>query len=322
MGKENRLNAISVIIPTLNEELSIDSLLLGIEKQTISPTQVILVDGGSTDTTLEKLKHWQDKKLPFQLVVIEQKKANRSVSRNLGIEKSTSEIVALTDAGCIPKPNWLELLTKPFSSDPKTQVVAGFYDPNPQNWWEDILAEYTSTRSWNFSEQSFLPSSRSIAFTKEIWEKVGKYPEELETCEDLVFATKLKEQSEHWMVVKEAQVIWQQPKTLSELSHKIYQYALGDLQAKYERHVHKIHSAVWRAVVLLGFAVPAVLVGQEVMRIIGGTFLVLYWLGSVGKHLRMLKYPWAFFILPIVQLTVDAALIQAFIYHSLSSRYK
>lgn len=322
MGKENTVSSLSVIVPVLNEEKSIDALLTGLTKQTLPPNEVIIVDGGSADQTWQILKKWQGDKLAFDLVLIEKKNANRSVSRNLGIKRASSDVVALTDAGCVPKPDWLELLTEPFVTDRNTQVVAGFYDPAPKSWWEDVLAQYTSVRDWNFHESIFLPSSRSIAFTKQIWEAVGKYPEELDTCEDLVFATHLKENATGWRVVKEAQVIWQQPKTLSELSHKIYQYALGDLEARYERHVRKIHSALWRAIVLLGFAVPSALVGQSVLRMVGVVLLVMYLLGSIGKQVRMLKYPWVVVVLPLLQLTVDSALIQAFIYHTLSSKYK
>lgn len=311
-----------VVIPILNEAKSIDSLIEGLVNQTLSPTEVILVDGGSKDGTIEKLKNWQEKKLPFDLNLIEEKGANRSVARNIGIKHAKTEIIALTDAGCVPKKDWLEKLIKPFDEDEKTEVVAGFYDPDPKNWWEDMLADYTSTRSWNFNPENFLPSSRSLAITKEIWKKVDGYPEELNTCEDLIFAERLRKKAKHWKVVKDAQVIWNQPKTLGELSHKIHGYALGDLEAKYERHVSKIYAAMWRLIVLICVAVPAAFLGQPIMRMLGLGLFALYIVGSIAKHPRMLKYPLAFLALPVLQLTVDAALVQALMYHKMSAKYK
>jgi glycosyltransferase involved in cell wall biosynthesis len=313
---------ITVIVPILNEEKSIDALIEALMNQTLSPSEVVLVDGGSQDSTIEKVKSWQQKQTPFLLTLIEQQGANRSKSRNIGIEQSKTEVIALTDAGCEPKYDWLELLVQPFVQDKKTQVVAGFYDTAPRGWWEDMMADYTSVREWNFDRNSFLPSSRSLAITKKMWEKVGKYPEELDTCEDLVFANRLKEEAKHWHVVKDAQVVWQQPKTLSELSHKIHGYALGDLDAKYQPHVKKIYSAMWRIIVLIGLAVPAALLGQQIVRIVGLALILLYILGSIGKHLRMLKYPLAIFVLPIMQITVDFALVQAIVYHKISSQYR
>lgn len=313
---------VTVVIPILNEVKSIDALIEGLINQTLSPTEVILVDGGSKDRTVEKIKNWQEKKLPFSMTLMERAGANRSVARNIGIKQANTEIVALTDAGCVPKKDWLEKLIEPFEKDKKTEVVAGFYDPAPKNWWEDIIADYTSVRDWNFNPETFLPSSRSLAITQQIWEKVHGYPENLDTCEDLIFAEKLKKTAKHWKVVREAQVIWNQPKTLSELSHKIHGYALGDLEAKYARHVKKIYSAMWRIIVLICVAIPGAFIGQPYMRLFGLSFFALYAFGSIAKHPRMLKYPLAILVLPIIQITVDFALVQALIYHKISSEYK
>lgn len=313
---------ISVVVPVLNEEKSIDRLIRSMQKQTVSPTEVIIVDGGSVDQTVEKIQVWQKKKLRFHLELIEKQGANRSAARNIGIQLAKSKVVALTDAGCEAKGDWLELLTQPFIHDKETQVVAGFYDPAPRNWFEDILADYTAVRDWNFDEHVFLPSSRSLALKKDIWQEVGGYPEDLDTCEDLVFAEKLKRKTKHWKVVKEAQVIWLQPTTLGQLSHKVFGYASGDLKANFVSHVKKIYAAFWRVCVLLCVAFPCALFPQTPVRIFGLAFFALYILGSWAKHFRMLRYPMAFLMIPIVQIVVDTALVQALLFSKISKSYK
>jgi glycosyltransferase involved in cell wall biosynthesis len=312
---------VTVVVPVLNEAKSIEILLKSLKNQTLSPTEVVIVDGGSTDETVGIIKKWQSQS-KWKLTLIEEKGANIARARNIGIAHAHTEVVALTDAGCTPKENWLQLLTTPFHEDPKTEVVAGFYDPKPKNWFENILADFTCVREWNFNADTYLPSSRSLALTKKIWQKAGKYPEHLERCEDLVFAENLKEEAKHWVVKKEAKVIWHQPKNLSQLSEKVYGYASGDLEAKYERHVSKIHAAKWRILALLVVAVPLLFLSNPFLRVFGIGIIALYILGTWAKHPRMLLNPSAFFILPIVQLTVDFALVQALIYQKLSSQYK
>ena len=312
---------VTVVVPVLNEAKSISLLLESLKKQTLSPTEVVVVDGGSTDETIQIVKKWQEK-TKWKLTLIEEKGANIAKARNVGIDHSHTEVIALTDAGCIPKENWLQLLTMPFHEDPHTEVVAGFYDPKPENWFENILADFTCVRDWNFNVDTYLPSSRSLALTKKIWKKAGKYPEQLARCEDLVFAENVKRVSKHWVVKKEAQVIWHQPKNLSELSDKVYGYANGDLDAKYERHLRKIHAAKWRVLVLLVVAVPMLFLANTFLRIFGVSIIGLYVFGTWGKHVRMLSNPFAFVVLPLVQLTVDFSLVQALIYHKLSSQYK
>lgn len=312
----------TVVIPVLNEAKSIDDLIRALTKQTLLPTEVWFIDGGSTDGTDELITVWIEKRTEINIKLIKKPGANRSVARNLGILMANYEAIALTDAGCIPKKDWLEKITQPFRDDPKTQVVAGFYDPGIKSWFQDSLADYTCTRDWDFDPDTFLPSSRSIAFTKQIWEEVTKYPEELDTCEDLVFAERLKRKAKHWKVVKEAQVVWDQPKNLSELSSKIFGYASGDLDAKYERHVQKIHKAKWRVIVLLCVGVPLLFVNLWFLRAFGIGLFALYLVGTWSKHWRLLKNPLNLLLLPLIQLTVDAALVQALIYHQLSKSYK
>ena len=59
---------ISLVATVLNEEKSIDSFLESIEKQTLAPEEIILVDAGSQDKATPKIKTWQ-KKLPIKLII-------------------------------------------------------------------------------------------------------------------------------------------------------------------------------------------------------------------------------------------------------------
>lgn len=309
----------SVIVPILNEEKSIEKLLIGLQKQTVQPNEVVLIDGGSTDDTLSLIKVFA-KKYDIEIKVISTKKSNRSQARNIGAREAEYDILVFTDAGCVPKEDWLQKITEPFQKNDKTEVVAGFYDPQPENTWQDIIANVTSTRTWNFNPATFLPSSRSLAISRDIWKKVGGYPEELDTCEDLVYAEKLKRQATVWIVVQDAQVIWKQESTLDAVRDKIFNYALGDLQAGYERHVSKIYSAVWRMIALLGLAVPLIFATELWMKSIGLAFFALYILGTWVKHRRSLRNPLALIYSVIIQLNVDMALIQALLFFKMNRK--
>lgn len=311
----------TVVVPLLNEAKSVVPLLDSLSMQTLLPTEVVLVDGGSTDATVTRILDWQKKHPAVSLRLIEKKGANRSVARNIGIVSANTSVVALTDGGCRPKVDWLEQITKPFVDDEKTEVVAGFYDPEAKNWIEEVLAEYTCVRKEDVDEKTFLPSSRSIALTKDIWQKVGGYPEELQTCEDLVFAQRLKAKTKHWKVNTKAQVIWDQPKNLTALKEKVFGYATGDLKAKYERHVKKIHAAKWRVLTVLFVGVTCLFVPNVYFQSAGLGVMGLYLLGSLGKHRRVLRYPLAWLMVPVCQFIVDLAMTQALIYHALSSRF-
>ena len=60
---------VSLITTILNEEKNIESFLHSIEEQTVLPDEVIIVDGGSKDKTLERIKEYKSEKLKITVLV-------------------------------------------------------------------------------------------------------------------------------------------------------------------------------------------------------------------------------------------------------------
>lgn len=112
---------LSVIIPTLNEEKFIETCLRSIRNQTI-PAEIIVVDGGSTDQTVEIAKRYADKVLVAPGIRI-------GNSRQMGLEAAKNPIVISTDADIIAPPDWLWKLTRHFS-DPNVVAVGGPTKPS------------------------------------------------------------------------------------------------------------------------------------------------------------------------------------------------
>jgi len=91
---------------------------------------------------------------------------------------------------------------------------------------------------------NFLPSTRSIAFRKKLWLEVGGFPESLEdTAEDTVFNLRVIKLKALITRVKNAQVEWGMPETLSEAFKKMFLYAKGDAKSKIWWHPNKKYSS-------------------------------------------------------------------------------
>lgn len=96
---------ISTIVPCYNAELFIDACLDSLVNQTIGieNMQVILVNDGSTDGTLEHLKRYQQKyPRNIEIITLEQNKGQAN-ARNIGIGRAEGEYLAFLDAD-----DWLE----------------------------------------------------------------------------------------------------------------------------------------------------------------------------------------------------------------------
>jgi glycosyltransferase involved in cell wall biosynthesis len=178
---------ISICITVFNEEKTIGALLDSLINQSKKPEEIVIVDGGSKDKTIDIIRHYQKNDKSVKLII---EKCSRSRGRNLGVEIARGEIIAMTDAGCIARFDWLERLTKSFATG-RVDVSAGFYQMVTNSAMEKVESVYLGVTPSNFN-YNFLPSTRSIAFTKKIWEEVGGFPENLKgSAEDTVFNYKL-----------------------------------------------------------------------------------------------------------------------------------
>ena len=94
---------ISVIIPTLNRADLLKRALRSVIHQTLPPNEIIVVDNGSTDGTLEFLKE----EFP-SITILKEKKIGVSTARNRGIKHSAFQWIALLDSDDAWKLNKLE----------------------------------------------------------------------------------------------------------------------------------------------------------------------------------------------------------------------
>ncbi|HZT89329.1 MAG TPA: glycosyltransferase [Stellaceae bacterium] len=99
-----RYPRVSVVVCSYNAERTMDQCLASLEKLNYPDYEVIVVNDGSTDRTLEIAERY-----PY-CRIISQPNRGLSVARNVGAEAATGEIVAYTDSDCVADPDWLTYL--------------------------------------------------------------------------------------------------------------------------------------------------------------------------------------------------------------------
>lgn len=225
----------SVCITVFNEEESLGKLLDSLLSQTTKPNEIVVVDSNSTDKTGKVLEHYQKKDKRIRVLT---QKTTRAEGRNLAVEIARNKIIVMTDAGCVPKKDWLEKITSPFKNK-KVDMVAGFYDMLGDKSIQKASSVFLGTKKADF-DIDFLPSTRSVAFRKKLWERVGRFPEALEdTAEDTIFNHKVLKKGAKIARVKNARVEWEMPESLGEIFRKLQSYAKGDARSGLIWHTQK-----------------------------------------------------------------------------------
>jgi len=232
---------VSIIATVKNEGEALRPLLDSIYDQTRQPDEVVICDGGSTDRTLAVLDEYRQW-LPLR--VVEEPGSNISRGRNVAIAAATGDIIAGTDAGVVLSPTWLEEIVAPFA-DESVQVVSGWFEADPYTDFEVVMGSTVLPTLDDIDPQTFLPSSRSVAYRKSAWAAVGGYPEWLEHSEDLVFDMALRERYGPFPFVPGAVAYFRPRPDLRSFYRQYYAYARGDGKANLWIKRHAIRYATY-----------------------------------------------------------------------------
>jgi GT2 family glycosyltransferase len=214
---------VSLVTTVKNEEKNIIEFLQSIENQSKVPTEVIIVDGGSTDRTVELIRHFAG--LSQINVILLEHKGNIAQGRNVGIRKAINDILVLTDAGCKLDKDFCRNLLSVFDVHNDADLVAGIYHASSSSEFSKCFIY-----DWNnFDAKNFLPSARSVAIRKSRVTEIGGFPEYLTlTGEDTLFDINYRRRSKKWVINKRAFVYWDAPKTKEEALNVAFRYGQGD----------------------------------------------------------------------------------------------
>lgn len=230
------------LIATVKDECdSLGEWLTAIECQTRLPDEIVIVDGGSTDGTWDLLANWM---APCEWSLYSLPGASISAGRNLAMQQARGDVFAITDAGTIAAPHWLERLLVPFGAD-TVDVSAGFFKPVLRTRWQRSLAATTLPDIDEIDSDAFLPSSRSVSL-RAAWVRGGfEYPEWLDYCEDLVWDLQLKQGGARFEFASDAHVQFFVRAGWRSYATQYFRYARGDGKAGLFPRRHLIRYATY-----------------------------------------------------------------------------
>jgi glycosyltransferase involved in cell wall biosynthesis len=184
---------ISIITPCYNSEEFIEQTIKSILNQNYPNLEYIVMDGGSTDSTVEILKKYP------QIIWFSEKDKGQSDAINKGLKKATGEILAFLNADDTYEPRSLKAVAEFFSNQPKKLWVTGkckIIDTKGQEIQKGI-AVYKNFWLKHYSYNKLLVinfiSQPATFWRKEIIQKFGFFDENLHLTMDYDFWLRIGE---------------------------------------------------------------------------------------------------------------------------------
>ncbi len=287
---------ISLIITCRNEASNIGRLMNSVLKQRLQPDEMIIVDAGSIDGTIDIIREFMKTNSWIKLIIKDN--VSRGKGRNIAISKAANQIIAVTDAGCYLEQDWLNNLVKPILQG-NCDVAIGNYEPYYRNNFEFFEGLLLASGRIDIVRIS----SRSLAFKKSVWAKCGGYEEDVDVGEDTLFHWRFVKNGYSAELVNNAIVKWDMPKDTKDLFNKLFMYGRGYWQAlgikEFRRFLYLIAAfyliilSLILSLALREFAIVVALLG---LVFIGHLLLGISYFFRTYKKQSLFYVPYIFFM--------------------------
>jgi cellulose synthase/poly-beta-1,6-N-acetylglucosamine synthase-like glycosyltransferase len=180
--------------------------------------------------------------------------ANIGRGRNIAVVIASGDIIVSSDSGCRLDARWVERIVHPFEDDSRMELVAGSYETDPRTLLESVVGMATMRGALDpVDPESFNPSCRSVAYTKSLWNKAGRFPDWTE-IDDTLFNMKLRRMKVRRCFAGDAIVYWRPRSTLGAVYRQFRFYATtrGHTQLGAESIIYNLRNLAFCLLLLVG----------------------------------------------------------------------
>ncbi|MBD3422271.1 MAG: glycosyltransferase [Chitinivibrionales bacterium] len=177
---------LSIVIPVYNGEAYIADCLASVCQQTVTDYEVIIVDDGSTDNSLDIIK-----KAALKKRIYRQRNKDVSAARNRGISHAMGEYIALLDHDDVWVPNKLERQIEALHTDRSVDLVftdiVKFFPSGKESYGgtkTEVARAITPANAFEMLLQKNVLMPSAVMFKKSSFYAAGGFDERFKTCGD------------------------------------------------------------------------------------------------------------------------------------------
>lgn len=175
------MTQVSIVIISKNENSLADTLVSLARMESVVSHDVVVVDASTDGMAALRADHPEVDWRSYQGQPGSTKSVTIPEQRNAGVAAATGDIVVFIDAGCVPRPGWLETLTAPLLDGTELVTVGSFCSTNRSPYDSIVFTDgYVSEAP-----------TLNMAFVKSAFDKVGGFDESFSYCSDTDFCWRL-----------------------------------------------------------------------------------------------------------------------------------
>jgi GT2 family glycosyltransferase len=232
------VTTLSVLICTLNRHELLGKALESLRTQTLDkPDQIVVVNGG--DERAESVVKEAQAATTTEIVLVKTVNKNLATSRNLGMQRCTGDILAMTDDDAVVFPDWIKRLKSLHQEHPEAGAVGGLVLGTDSNTVLSKVADIATFPRWEKECYVRTLPGVNISYKRDVVLQIGPQDESLARGEDVDFNWRLLQLGHKILFSPDVKVYHFHRPSLRGLVNQQYMYGRSYL------HVRKKHSDMY-----------------------------------------------------------------------------
>jgi cellulose synthase/poly-beta-1,6-N-acetylglucosamine synthase-like glycosyltransferase/peptidoglycan/xylan/chitin deacetylase (PgdA/CDA1 family)/spore germination protein YaaH len=284
--------AVAVLVPAYNEEKVIERTVRSVLESDYKNLRVIVIDDGSTDTTLEVTRTAFAKEIAEgRVTVLTKANSGKADALDFGLEGVTEELFVGIDADTLIAPDAISKLV-PHFSNPKVGAIAGNAKVgNRVNLWtrwqalEYITSQNFERRALNtLNAVSVVPGAIGAWRTAAVREVGGYHHDTVAEDADLTMALL---QAGYWVNYEDRALAYTEaPTTANGLMRQRFRWSFGIMQAVW-KHIE----AVKQKGALGWVAIPNMIIFQILLPLVSPFIDIMFVVGAISYFVDKYRHP-------------------------------